>query len=929
MNQYKSPPKTSTPSNDSIILLIILSVCASGYAAEYRVPDHYSTITAAIDAVNNGDIIHIAPGTYSTATGESFPLQILNSITLTGDSQDTTHFKGDGEHTVVLIGTGGVSLQNLRITDGSGSEGMNNMDGGGICVFAGPDETNPVTIQNCTIENNICPGNETYDGCGGGIYCGGTYDTYFKVRISNCVIRQNSVYGQGGGVFCAPMSNVDMENTIIDENTASDSGGGIFVDIYSSINMNGTYMILNNCPGDPLTPNKGGKGGGLVCESCGILTAADCLFVQNTARYLGGSIYACGDSQSILRQCEFRNNHVYDPGQPCEGGGVYFTENATGRLIRCAFHGNTSQRNGGGIAITDNSKVTLLGTLFTGNSAFYNGGAMYFTSKGDGTIKNCTFTLNSSISEETGAGIYLEDDNIVNIDSSVIWQNSPDGIRSDSAPNVSYSCLQQVRSGTGNIVADPLLDLYTYEIQDNSPCIDSGNPAVSMNDACLPPGKGETKNDMGITGGPENCDSTCVKVFDFTSFGDPTSLVFRGNATLEDECLRLTQAQPSIAGGAWYPLPVYIQEGFETAFDFQIGQDGAEGFAFVIQNSGLVALGTPAYYLGYDIPNSIAIEFDTQRTWSYENSNHISIQTRGTEQNSPGHEYSFGSSDSIPFISDGYTHTAKIVYTCGELSIFIDNLQEPAMTIAIDLENTLSLTDGTAFVGFTASTWHITEIHNILRWSFAQNELSTLDNGLVAYFPFNGNADDESGNNHHGDIYGAELTSDKHDNINSAYSFDGYYDYIDISSVSGRIPINHTRCAWIKTEMDGIGQILDTGNYENDRGCYLGVKENKLMVGGSIGNYRWNNVLIDVDVTDGNWHFVCAVYENRSSADVYMDGEFLAQASIEYNVGDWITYIGKNHKRDIQYFYGIIDQVRIYSRVLSDDEIQRLFQTGI
>jgi len=129
--------------------------------------------------------------------------------------------------------------------------------------------------------------------------------------------------------------------------------------------------------------------------------------------------------------------------------------------------------------------------------------------------------------------------------------------------------------------------------------------------------------------------------------------------------------------------------------------------------------------------------------------------------------------------------------------------------------------------------------------------------------------------------------------------------------------------------MDGIGEILDTGNYANDRGCYLGVKENKLMVGGSMGNYQWNNILIDVDVTDGNWHFVCAAYENGNNANVYMDGEFINEAAIQYSLGDWITYIGKNHKRDIQYFNGSIDQVRIYNRILSDREIQTLNQLGI
>jgi len=578
------------------------------------------------------------------------------------------------------------------------------------------------------------------------------------------------------------------------------------------------------------------------------------------------------------------------------------------------------------MAVAENARVALWETLFTGNSAFDNGGGIHFTSKGTGTLTNCTLTLNSSIYWDAGAAVYLETDNTVNIDSSIIWQNSPDGIRREANPNIDYSCVQRAWPGMDNIVTDPQLELNTFELQDSSPCIDAGNPNPNMNDICLPPGKGEARNDMGITGGPENCDALSQRRFDFYTFSDPSFLVLRGSAELKDGLLRLTEAQPSLAGGAWYALPVYVQEGFETVFDFQIDQDGAEGFAFVIQNTGLAVLGTHAYFVGYDIPDSIAIEFDTHRTWPYENANHISIQTQGVEQNGPQHEYSLGSTDSIPFLSDGQIHTVKIIYLFGRLSVFVDNMQEAALTIPVDLENVLSLTDGHAFVGFTAATSHLMETHDILRWSFGSIALHTLKDGLAAYLPFNGNANDESGNNHHGIVYGATLTADKYLNMNDAYFFDGVDDYIDVSSTSGSIPVNHTRCAWIKTDMDGIGQILETGNYENNRGCYLGVKENKLMVGGSSS--IWNNVLIDVDITDNNWHFVGAVYEYGNRAKVYMDGEFISEVIIEYDTGDWTTYIGKNHKRDIQYFNGVIDQVRVYDRILSECEIQTLFQLG-
>lgn len=69
----------------------------------------------------------------------------------------------------------------------------------------------------------------------------------------------------------------------------------------------------------------------------------------------------------------------------------------------------------------------------------------------------------------------------------------------------------------------------------------------------------------------------------------------------------------------------------------------------------------------------------------------------------------------------------------------------------------------------------------IISFSFllSQQALADLSDGLVAYFPFNGNANDTSGNGHDGTVFGATLTEDRFGNPDSAYNFDGD-DYIDI-----------------------------------------------------------------------------------------------------------------------------------------------------
>ncbi|CAB1063452.1 hypothetical protein D1BOALGB6SA_8235, partial [Olavius sp. associated proteobacterium Delta 1] len=64
---------------------------------------------------------------------------------------------------------------------------------------------------------------------------------------------------------------------------------------------------------------------------------------------------------------------------------------------------------------------------------------------------------------------------------------------------------------------------------------------------------------------------------------------------------------------------------------------------------------------------------------------------------------------------------------------------------------------------------------------FSAQAFADLSQGLVAYYPFNGNADDESGNGNHGVVNGATVTEDRFGNLGSAYEFDGVSSYIEIA----------------------------------------------------------------------------------------------------------------------------------------------------
>ena len=95
------------------------------------------------------------------------------------------------------------------------------------------------------------------------------------------------------------------------------------------------------------------------------------------------------------------------------------------------------------------------------------------------------------------------------------------------------------------------------------------------------------------------------------------------------------------------------------------------------------------------------------------------------------------------------------------------------------------------------------------------DEIENLYNSnLIAYYPFNGNANDESGYGNHGTVNGATLTSDRFGNTDSAYSFDGSNDIItvahnEILNCSDELSIS----VWVKPNSQQNAMILGKSNY--------------------------------------------------------------------------------------------------------------------
>ena len=97
--------------------------------------------------------------------------------------------------------------------------------------------------------------------------------------------------------------------------------------------------------------------------------------------------------------------------------------------------------------------------------------------------------------------------------------------------------------------------------------------------------------------------------------------------------------------------------------------------------------------------------------------------------------------------------------------------------------------------------------------------LGDLSNGLVAWYPFDGNASDMSGNGNHGTVNGATLGTDRHGQVGKAYHFDGVDDWIEVShhpSIDFNSNESFTISLWLKfgTGNTGYRSIFETMVWE-------------------------------------------------------------------------------------------------------------------
>ena len=201
-----------------------------------------------------------------------------------------------------------------------------------------------------------------------------------------------------------------------------------------------------------------------------------------------------------------------------------------------------------------------------------------------------------------------------------------------------------------------------------------------------------------------------------------------------------------------------------------------------------------------------------------------------------------------------------------------------------------------------------------------------LDYGLVAWYPFEGNASDMSGNNHHGTVNGATLGTDRYGRSNEAYSFDGN-DWIDLGNVLSRYDLL-SFSAWFLANSNGSSQGI-VSKPRSSAGTGSALKW-----GGAFFNNGGSNFDLNANMgATGSWVHG-ALVNGGSKISVFVNGTLATHQNLSLNpvTSSESMLIGKELHSNAgaggggqRFFDGSIDDVRIYDRALSASEVAELY----
>lgn len=209
------------------------------------------------------------------------------------------------------------------------------------------------------------------------------------------------------------------------------------------------------------------------------------------------------------------------------------------------------------------------------------------------------------------------------------------------------------------------------------------------------------------------------------------------------------------------------------------------------------------------------------------------------------------------------------------------------------------------------------------------NVFAGINDGLVAHYSFNGNAQDSTSYANHGQVFGAALTTGRLGVPNTAYYFNGTDNYIKVNDspslhINGQITVS---CWFYHADTTSVANRAFVTKRFMEAGFSLRTESWPRF---NVGSTNFSEVSTsNIQLTNG-WYQMTGTYDGQTMK-LFLNGNLIAtryypnqltENSEPMFIG---AYVSGESNTPWSYFVGAIDDLKIYNRCLSDQEVQNLY----